>query len=235
VLRGLKIRSETDHPIVFFAEFDELNPLNLDECSVQVLVADIDTAGMFFIKYTREGLLRAHIVLSCKLYNNPKTVIKEQRKIAGVHEFVHFLAVVYVATATGSASLRSRLLSRLQRTVEKLPEENLLALYTALTNKITAEKTSAELTDTHFRLDYEGPTPDYKLLFLHLMFSRELFETYFNTEKQIQFKNLVAKNDNGRAIRLLDTALNEAAQDKDIPVTMALNQLLDWVYVYTRE
>ena len=66
VLQGLKIRSEADHPVIYFAKFDDLNHLNLDECSVQVLVADIDASGMFAIKYTSQGLLRAYIILSRK-------------------------------------------------------------------------------------------------------------------------------------------------------------------------
>jgi hypothetical protein len=233
VLQGLKIRNQDDHPVVFFAQFDELNHLALDECSVQVLVAAIDTLGMFVIKYTKEGLLRAYIILSYKLYNNPN--MKELRKIAGVHEFVHFIAIVYVATVTGTPALRSRLLERLQRTVKKLPGANLLTLYTALTSKVETKNIPVELTDSHFRLGDEGSTPDYELLFLHFMFSRELFESYFNKEKQDQFKTLTTEGNNDDAIQLLVTALNEAAKDKDVPVTMALIQLMDWVHVYTRD
>jgi hypothetical protein len=234
VLQGLKIRSRADHPVIFFAEFDELNHLNLDECSVQVLIADINTSGMFAIKYSNQGLLRAYIILSHKLYDNPKKAMKELRKIAGVHEFVHFIAVVYVATVTGTASLRSQLLERLQRTVKKLPGADLLTLYNALTSKVRTDDVPGELTDTHFRLGYEGSTPDYELLFLHFMFSRELFETYFDTAKQTQFKDFNATNDDKKALQILTDALYEAANDKDVPIKLALNQLLEWVHVYTR-
>jgi hypothetical protein len=155
------------------------------------------------------------------------------RKIAGVHEFVHFIAVVYVATVTGTPSLRAKLLERLKHTIKKLPGPDLLELYTALTSKAKSEHDPAELTDTHFRLDHEGKTPDYKSLFLHFMFSKELFETYFDTSKQTQFKNLIMGNKE-KAIQLLYEVLEEAATDKDVPINMALNQLLDWVHVYTR-
>jgi hypothetical protein len=234
VLQSLKIRSEANHPVVFFTQFDELSHLQLDECSVQVLVADIDTSGMFAIKYTKQGLLRAYIILNCSLYNDSETAIKELRKMAGVHEFVHFIAVVYVATITGPTALRSQLLERLQHTIRKLPESNLLTLYTTLTNKVKVGKTPVELTDFHFRLGYEGATPDYELLFLHFMFSRELFETYFDKERQTQFKKLITEGNNSKATELLAGVLTEAAKDKDVPVAIALNQLLDWMYVYTR-
>jgi hypothetical protein len=238
VLRGLKIRSGVDsegaRPVIFFAGFDELNHLNLDECSVQVLIADISTSGMFAVKYTAKGLLRAYIILSRKLYDNPEKPVKELRKIAGVHEFVHFIAVVYVATVTGTASLRSMLLKRLQHTVQKLPEADLLTLYKALVSKVKPDDIPCELTDAHFRLGYEGVTPDYEVLFLHFMFSRELFETYFDTAKQNRFNGFVSAGDNEKAVSLLTETLCEATNDKDVPVKLALNQLLEWVSVYTR-
>jgi hypothetical protein len=235
VLQGLKIRSESEHPTVYFAQFDALSHLNLDECSVMVLVADIDTFGMFVIKYTKGGLLRAYIILSRKLYgNNPTRAMKEVRKIAGVHEFVHFIAVVYVATVTGTASLRSRLLERMRHTVKKLPGPDLLTLYTALTGKAGTETPPVELTDSHFRLGYEGDTPDYEVLFLHFMFSKELFEAYFDGEKQTQFKSLIAIGNSIAASRLLVKALGKATEDKDVPVAMATNQVLEWVHTYIK-
>jgi len=62
VLQELKIREETDHLPVFLASFDELAFLSLDECSIQFAVADINADGIFFAKYTRQGLLRAYII-----------------------------------------------------------------------------------------------------------------------------------------------------------------------------
>jgi hypothetical protein len=234
VLQGLKIRSETDHPVIFFAGIDELHHLNFDECSVRVIIADISIEGMFTIKYTSDGLMRAYIILSCNLYNNPEKAVKELRKIAGVHEFVHFIAVVYVATVTGTASLRSKLLERLRHTVKKLPEANLLTLYNVLTSKVKPNDIPCELTDAHFRLGYEGPTPDYELLFLHFMFSRELFEVYFDVSKQTQFKDFIVAGERDEAIQLLLAELDKATQEKDVPFRLALNQLLEWLHVYIR-
>jgi hypothetical protein len=230
----LKIRDESDHPVVHFVLFDHLNHLNLDECSVQVLIADTDTPGMFVAKYTKQGLLRAYIILSSKFYRMPGKPIKEMRKIAGVHEFVHFIATVYVATVTGTAELRAKLLGRLSSVVKKLPEANLLVLYRALSSNIEQENAPPELTDIHFRLGDEGQTPDYNLLFLHFMFSRELFEAYFDRDNQSRFKELIRDGNENEATNILIESLNRAATDKDVPINMATNQLLQWVHVYTR-
>jgi hypothetical protein len=232
VLRALKIRSHEEHPIVFFAAFEDLINLSLDKWSIQVLVAEIETPGIFFFKHTKQGSLRAFIVLKKMLYDNPKKEMKEILKTAGVHEFVHFLAIVYAVTYTKTIELRKNLLSKLQGVVQKLPGPELLTVYYGIKNKYSSGDISG-YTDTHFRLDYEGRTPDYSTLFLHLMFSRELFEEYFNRERQRHFKELMKQNNN-RATQLILESLNTAANDKDVPVELALSQLMEWVHVYTR-
>jgi len=232
VLRELKIRSTGVYPIVFIAAFDHLSHLLLDMCTIQVVVAEIKTQGMFFIKRTKQGSLRAFIVLNKMLYNNPKQEMRELLKIAGVHEFVHFLAIVYSLTAYNTSDIRESLILKLEGKIMKLPGRELLTLYDGLRGRILSDKVP-EFTDIHFRLGYEGDTPDYYLLFLHLMFSRELFEEYFNEPKQRQFRDYF-KNDNTQAIQLLVESLNVAAKDKDVPVSLALTQLMEWAHVYTR-
>jgi hypothetical protein len=234
VLRGLKIRSAIDdNPVVFFAAFDELAHLSLDICTVQVVIAEMDLQGMFLIKLTKQGSLRAFIILNKMLYNNPKRQMKELLKTAGVHEFVHFLAMVYTVTVTDTIVLREKLMLKLQKIVKKLPGTELLTLYNGLMNKIPIEE--KPFTDAHYRLDYEGPTPDYHVLFLHFMFSRELFETYFDKPKQLQFKTLMNNQENDKAIKLIIKSLNEAAEDKDVPITLALSQLMEWTHVYMKD
>lgn len=236
VLRSLKIRSRTDHLPIFLAKYDQLAFLNLDQCSIQVALGDIDAQGIFLMKYTKQGLLRAYIILNKNLYNSNSKGMREIRKIAGVHEFVHFIAVIFVATITKTASLRSILLHRLNRSVDKLWGPNLLELYYGLSGKNSKSgNTQSERTDAHFRIGNEGSTQDYDVLFLHLMFSRELFETYFDETIQSQFRTLYSvEADRDNAIQLLLDTLTAAANDKDVPFTTARDQLLEWVHVYMR-
>ena len=234
VLQELKIRNETGHSPVFLAAFDQLAFLNLDECSIQFAVGDIDSAGIFIMKYTSQGLLRAYIILNRQLYNSQDVEMKKIRKIAGVHEFIHFMAIVYVTTVNRRSSLPSLYLQRLQHTVERLWGPNLLYLYNALSGRPTAGYEPPELTDSHFRLGYEGQTVDYEVLFLHFMFSRELFETYFDAEKQERFKNMYTAGQTENAVQLLLETLNTAATEKDVPINTARNQLFQWAHVYMR-
>jgi hypothetical protein len=233
-LKALKVRERDGHQPIYLAMFDELADLNLDECSIQFAVGEIDAPGIFLIKYTEQGLLRAYIILNQNLYNNQNKSMKEIRKIAGVHEFLHFIAIIYVASIVGSSSLRSVLLERLQKNVDRLLGPNLIALYYALSGKINSKYSPPELTDKHFRLECEGNTPDYEMLFYHFLFSRELFESYFDTKLQLQFKSLIDIGEQDKATKLLINTLQKAADDKDVPFTTARNQLAEWVHVYTR-
>jgi hypothetical protein len=234
ILQALKVRERNGHQPVYLAMFDELEGMNIDACSIQFAVGNIDALGIFLIKYTNQGLLRAYIILNQSLYNDQDKSIREIRKIAGVHEFIHFLATIYVASIVGSSSLRSVLLGRLQKNVDRLLGPNLIDLYFALSGTLDSKYTPPELTDKHFRLGCEGNTPDYEMLFYHFLFSRELFEFYFDTNLQLQFKELIAEGKQSEAIELIINALRTAADDKDVPFNTARNQLADWVHVYTR-
>jgi hypothetical protein len=233
VLQGLKIRSNTERPIVFLAQFDQLAHLNIDMCTVQVVLAEMNTQGMLLIKFTKQGSLRVFIVMNKMLYNNPKKQMREIRKMAGVHEFVHFLAMVYVVTATDTKDLRERLMVKLRGVVDKLPGADLLTFYSGLINGVSPDKIPV-FPDGHFRLGYEGQTPDYDILFLHFMFSRELFETYFGKTEQDQFRDFMMNRENEQAIQIVIHSLNKAANDKDVPVTIAMSQLMEWAHVYLR-
>jgi len=66
------------------------------------------------------------------------------------------------------------------------------------------------------------------------LFSRELFEVYFNEARQAQFRVLYTTGQKEEAIRLLLSTLEIAANDKDVPINTAKNQLFEWAYVYMR-
>jgi hypothetical protein len=109
-----------------------------------------------------------------------------------------------------------------------------LNIFFTLSGQNNSEFTPPELTHSHFKLGLEGQTPDYGVLFLHLMFSRELFEEYFDQARQIQFRNLFTTGRRDDAIRLLFNTLAAAADDKDVPINTAKNQLFEWAHVYMK-
>ena len=237
VLAALKIRDPKQHRPVFIAEFDHLHLLELDFCSIEILLADLDECtGMFVSAYTKSGLLRNYIILNKSLFDDSKQETKEQLKITGAHEFCHVIAILYAATAVTIELLKEKILHRLNARIDRLPKETLIKIYNLLSNKAPQEdQFFEELTDKHFRLDIEGATPDYNIIFYHFMFSKDLFETEFTVEKQTEFKQLIEtkdKQNEDKAINLLVEAIIKVAREKCVPYRLAFNQVLEWVHTY---
>jgi hypothetical protein len=234
VLMALKMRAPEQYRPVYIAEFDHLHLLDLDSCSLEILVADLDDcSGIFVSSYTKTRLLRNYIILNSSLFNREKQEIRVQLKITGVHEFCHFIAIVYAATAVEIEELKKCILKRLNAKIDKLPKETLIKVYSILSDKRNKiDCFPDELTDKHFRLDIEGNTPDYNILFYHFMFSKELFEIYFTKEHKHRFKDLLKTNVE-QAATLLIERLTMVSQKKDVPYELAFNQLLKWVHKYT--
>jgi hypothetical protein len=233
---ALKLRDPEHYRPVYIAEFDHLHLLELDSCSIEPLLADLDDcSGIFASAYTKTGLLQNYIILNRALFNRENQEIREQLKITGIHEFCHFVAIVYAATTRMEIeTLKKSILKRLNAKIDKLPKETLIEIYTILSDeRDKRDYFPEELTDKHFRLDIEGNTPDYNILFHHFMFSKELFETDFTKEKQDKFKELYKKKDAKEAVEFLLESLKKVTQEKDVPYNLAFNQLLKWVHKYT--
>jgi hypothetical protein len=236
VLMALKMREPKQYRPVYIAEFDHLHLLELDSCSIEIRIANLDDcSGMFISAYTQTGLLRNYIILDSSLFNRKEQAIREQFKIACIHEFCHFVAIVYAATTRMEIeTLKESILKRLNAKLDKLPKETLIEVYNILSDERDKRDCfPEELTDKHFRLDLEGNTPDYNILFHHFMFSKELFETDFTKEKQNTFKELYKNKDAKKAVAFLRESLKKVTQEKDVPYNLAFNQLLKWVHKYT--
>jgi uncharacterized protein YeeX (DUF496 family) len=236
VLKALNIRNSKKYRPVYFSEFLHLDFLNLDYCSIEILIADLDDCvGLFVSSYTKKKLLRNYLILNSSLFSEHRE-ITEKLKITAVHEFCHFLAIIYALTTVSIEELKERIAARLTSKIDKLPNETIVELYTLLSSKAPKNTDLDEATDKHFRLDYEDSTIDYYILFCHLLFSRELFETEFDIEKQKEFKHLFnqrAKNAQDRAIVLLLESLEKVCEEKSILYSFAYKQLIKWAYKYT--
>jgi hypothetical protein len=234
---ALKMRDPVHSRPIFLAEFDHLHLLALDFCSIEILIADIgECTGMFISSYTKSGLLRNYIILNKSLLDSSEQADREQLKIIGVHEFCHFIAILYAANVVSIETLQERILQRLNGRIDKLPKETLINLYNLLANKASHEYPFFdELTDKHFRLGVEGDTPDYNILFYHFMFSKDLFETDFTPVKQAEFKRLVETKDEqdlATAVQLLLESIKTVSKEKCVPYKLAFNQVLEWVHSY---
>lgn len=236
VLAKLNLRDREKQEPVYLAEFDHLDILQLNNVVVTVLIADLKkSGGLFFCRRTNTNTLTyCYIVINASLY---KETNLQKVKVAGVHEFCHFMAIIYTLTATTIEHQRDILLKRLSKKVDDLGLDSLNRFYEALGNTCRAESDVPEYDDEHFRLGCEGKTVDYDVLFKYLLFSKELFEEFFTKEKQTDFRIFMEKTDDDstkKALELYITAKDAAAKAKDIPERLAFHQSLIWVKDYLK-
>ena len=232
ILRALKAETPGEKPLFRFVDDENLAFLNLDTLSVQLASSGKFVGqGMFLVRRMKSGLLRAYIFVNENLYKDTITETKQRLKITRVHEFIHFLSVIYYLTYFSKSFWKGKLSQRLNKSIDRLLEPTLDKLFSALSHD-GETSTISELADAHFRLHCEGKTPDYMELFLHFMFSRQLFEEFFDEDKQRRFKQLMRDNATHDALALLVEALKKVCAAKDVPYDTAKNQLLEWVHLY---
>jgi hypothetical protein len=234
VLKALNLREPEKYRSVYLSEFDHLDVFNLKFCSIRALFADMeeDCAAALATQYT-DGLLRNYIIFNRNIL---KDCNKERIKIMGVHEFCHFMAIIFAILARTFDIARTDIIKRLNNKVDKLKKNELDMLYSILSKKEPPDYRELELlTDSHFRLGFEGDVPDYIELFRYFMFSKEIFDITFNEEKQTQFKILMRTGKNEsveKAVDLLIESLEIAANEKSVPFQMAFHQLKRWAHMY---
>ena len=236
VLAQLNIRSKDKHEQVFLASFEHLDFLNLEKVVIVVIPADIKNAkGVFFCRHIENKLTHCYIVIDKSLYSESTL---ERVKIIGVHEFCHFMAIVYTLTAATIEIQKEGLLKRLEQKIDTLNSSSLNRLYEELNRKIDDDNIkSLEFDDSHFRLQYEGSTPDYALLFKHFMFSRELFEEYFKKDEQDLLKKTSGSKNTKEAEKIIDNFLDtieRVANEKSVPFRLAVKQVFSWVQDYLK-
>lgn len=233
ILTGLKIRANDESKTLYLALFDRLSVLDLDNWRITVIYQDDvkmqSVSGMFFYRREQDYLI-FYIIINKSLFLD-KT--KEKLKLTGVHEFCHFIAYLYAITSTTIELQKKNFEAQLLKKCDILSEEALNNLYKAINDRY--HTTPDELNDEHFRLEWEGNTPDYVMLFKHFMLSKELFDLYFDTKDQEEFRRLVTNNkseDTDKAMKLLGSSIAKVVQDKSVPQSLAINQVISWAKDY---
>jgi hypothetical protein len=246
ILRALHIRERERHTNIRLAQFANLELLDLDKWSIGVRAVDFpeeSCLGLFAARIEPENneRVRCYIFIKKSLFDSlsdketdKKT--KEGIKIIGVHEFCHFLALLYAVTALSIDHAREILLDRLKKKTDSFYKKDLEAF-----ERVFVEKNFDEyydllgFNDAHYRLDCEGETPNYQELFLYFLFSRGLLETDFTKEKQKQFRNLLKCNKMEEAFSLLNESIIKITDEKWIKRDIALHQVSKWLNVYVRK
>jgi hypothetical protein len=218
---------------VFLVSFPHLwTLLNRNEKWVLTLLKTklFDSRAKFMAQYHKDTeIMECYIILDEACFVEAKTP-NEIRKAIVVHEFCHFLALLYASISTTEENLRERLKERLSKIIDELTNEQVIKLYQMLNKKklFGDEFSTFEQTkDAHFRLDCENLDLSYSDLFKNFLLSRQMFAEFFSKEVREKFFNLL-KND--KLDEALDVYLGIAktiAKEKWLPERFAIYQAID--------
>ena len=237
ILQRLKIRQGVVGFPVFLSLFPHLWNLNKN-CMwvITVLKANMaDSRAKFLSQYHEKSkIMECYIILSDACFVNAK-VPNEIRKAIMVHEFCHFLALLYASTCTSEEELQERLKERLSKTIDELTNDQVVKLYQLL-NKyrpFSDDFTTFEQTrDDHFRLNCENLDLSYTDLFKSFLLSRQMFEEFFSKENKKIFFDLLHEENTQEALNFYTNIAKRIAQEKWLPENFASNQAIDILMKY---
>lgn len=237
ILQRLKIRqSVIGHP-VFLSLFPHLWNLNKN-CIwvITVLNANMpDNRAKFISQYHEKSkIMECYIILSDACFVNAK-VPNEIRKAIMVHEFCHFLALVYAGVSTSEEVLQEKLKERLSKVVDELTNDQVLKLYQLL-NKVRPFgddfSTFEQTRDDHFRLNCENLDLSYTDLFRNFLLSRQMFDEFFLKEERKEFFDLLRAGKAEEAYDLYTGIAKRIAQEKWLTENFAVNQAINILMKY---
>jgi hypothetical protein len=173
--------------------------------------------------------MEGYIILDEIFFTGTK-VPNEIRKAVSVHEFCHFLALLYASISTTEEILRERLRERLSKIIDELTNEQVIKLYQLLNKMrpLSDEFSTFELTrDDHFRLNCENLDLSYSDLFKNFLLSRQMFDEFFHKEDREKFFFLLKEGKTQEALDMYFKIAETIAREKWLPEQFAKNQAID--------
>jgi len=235
ILQRLRIRHEASVGTpVFLASFPQLWTLsNINKWVITIIktnLNDTNCKAKFLSQYHKNsGIMECYMVLD-DVFFKKGVASNEIRKAIAVHEFCHFLALVYASISTTEELLQEKLRERLSRIVDVLTDEQVLKLYQLL-NKVkpfSDDFSNFEQTkDDHFRLNCEDLDLSYTDLFKNFLLSRQMFDEYFSQKDKEEFDRLLKSGKAQDASDLYFNIAKKIAGEKWLPESFAINQAVD--------
>lgn len=232
VLQRLGIRQGSWGTPVFLASFPHLwNLNNIGKWVITVLKANMgDNRAKFVSQWHKStGIMECYIILDEACFVEAK-VPNEIRKAVAVHEFCHFLALIYATISATEETLHQRLQERLSKVIDELTNDQVIKLYQLL-NKIRLfgdEFSTFEQTrDDHFRLNCENMDLSYSDLFKNFLLSRQMFDEFFGKEDRTRFFDLLKHDRTDEAYNMYIEIAKTIARKKWLTEKFAINQSID--------
>lgn len=236
VLKKLRIRDKSkspeSHPPIYLGDEPQLMFIpQIDKICISVTQAQLgnDIYACLLQRQT-EVMTDCYIVINEKLYEKSLGDVK----MAAIHEFCHFMALVYALTSSSIDRQIDNLRERLDSVIDKLSESSFDNVFISLTKSLSLPNI-AESTNEHYRLGYENVAIDYPEMWRCFMFSKELFEEFFNKIEQTNFVTMWHSDDKEtriEAVRMYTRIIDKAADAKSVSHELAEKRAMKWAMDY---
>jgi len=223
-----KLQGNNDNPIYLssFTDFSEFK--NIGNWVISLLKANLNSEkAMNITRYNeKHDILHFYIILDELICEKSKEI----RKILIVHEFIHFLSVFYACIDAKDINSRRKLLERLYKTSsDETNNEKTFELFKVLneSNLIDELPSYEQANDSHFRIGKDDLPLDYSELFRNFLFSRKMFDNYFNSEKRKHFFILLKESKTDEANYIFNNILDDIVKNEILPKNFVFKQVSD--------
>ncbi|MBQ0167233.1 MAG: hypothetical protein KBT02_09020 [Treponema sp.] len=231
VLRHLNLREPEHQQTVYLADEEQLDFIDeIGNVCISVLLTELKNISAAFLQKKTENWNVCYIVIDANLYKESLCDVK----MAGVHEFCHFMALIYALSKTSISRQNEYFERRLSNKLDELTKNSFNNFIIAMSNDLKIDSID-ELTNDHYQLGIDNTSIDYIELLKGFLFSKELFEEYFNDVEQHNF-SVMWKSENkdtrtAAALRYKEV-IDEAAKNKSVNQKLAERQAYKWAMDY---
>lgn len=210
---------------------------NMGRCVIVALrykFSNKNDKGVFVWTYDKKhDFYILYIVINDNLYKggiSHEDCVK--RKIVTTHEFTHCSAAMLSLSRIATLQLIESLQKSMRKNVDVIQSVDIDSVMSEfkkeIKSKSKAEKSDLsfrKFDDEHFRTGYEGFEGSYYDLNTNLLFSKQLFEEFFDKQSRQDFKECIKNKEPAEAVALLTEAAETVINEKSLDRRFVVNRI----------
>lgn len=220
--------------------------LNMNRCVIVAMrykFANPNDKGVFVWAFNKaHGFYVLYIILNDNLYADgmgQDDCVK--RKLVTTHEFTHCTAAMLSLSKIKSEQLIRSLQESMSKNVDVIQSVDVDGVMNEFSKEMSAGISKVELSlrkfdDEHFRTNYEDFEGSYYDLNTSFLFSKQLFEEYFNEISRQAFNEHIKREEFAEAVSIISRATEQVIKEKSLDRKFVLARIQnDFMPAYLKE
>ena len=245
LLNVQNIPSADKATIIYLADYREWIINGLGACIVVIEQQKLPkgTQGLHIVSHKidvdsqigiERNFFRLQIILNSDICGKESFENRVDQKIAAVHEFTHTVATLSAISRIDSKPLIERLKRIMQEKAHVTRHEDIKLIAAELESSLLTKLEQAEpkenlcFHDEHFRLGFEDFPPSYSAIFEEFLFSKEMFEEYFEAKSRSLMCKAIAERNMLAFSELVKPVLTKISEEKALRIRFVLARFIDF-------